>query len=83
MIILITQDLVAIVLCAFKRIKGRFAFALDTLERAAPCGRGMRLFGAVQPSPKVVKDPSLFRLMLRTARTVNRFGLIPAGSVQF
>jgi hypothetical protein len=47
---LFTQNLVSIVLCAFKRIKGRLAFALDTFERAALCGNDARLFGAVQPS---------------------------------
>jgi hypothetical protein len=47
---LFTQNLVSIVFCAFKRIKGRFASALDTLERAALCVNYARLFGAVQPS---------------------------------
>jgi hypothetical protein len=53
--ILFTQNLVSILLCSFKRIKGRFAFALDTLERAALLNPVARLFGAVKvESPKGV-----------------------------
>jgi hypothetical protein len=44
---LFTQNLVSIVFCSFKRIKGRFASALDTLERAALSGNDARLFGVV------------------------------------
>jgi hypothetical protein len=35
--LMFTQNLVSIVFCSFNEVKGRFAFALDLIERAARC----------------------------------------------
>jgi hypothetical protein len=33
----VTQNLVSIFVCSLNEVKGRFAFALDIIERAALC----------------------------------------------